>query len=281
MPNKGHVLEGAIFDEHENLIFCDASNRKVVRLTPDNELTTVLELQDFLPTGLALHNGRLYIAAISLKPGEKSSGMILSVLPDGSDSKIVLPPDSGYVPDDLIFDKNGGLYFTDFRGTATESTGGVYYVAPDNRKIIPVLKNISKANGLALSPDSNVLWLSEFANNRLHRLELADSTTLAPNGSTVPYHFIGSAPDSVRTDAKGNVYVAMNKQGRILIFNPAGVPIGQILIPGREKGSYLKSNSLAISPGENKCFILAGDGDMGDNIAIFSAPTFAPGLKSL
>lgn len=262
------------------MIFCDASNRKVVRLSPDNELTTVLELQDFLPTGLAFHNGRLHIAAISLKPGETSSGMILSVLPEVSGSKIVLPSDAAYVPDDLVFDKNGGLYFTDFRGTATEPTGGVYYVNPENTKIIPVLKNISKASGLTLSPDGKVLWLSEFANNRLHRLELADPTTLAPNGSTVPYHFIGSAPDSVRTDAKGNIYVAMNKQGRVLFINPAWVPIGQILIPVREKGSYLKSTSLAISPEENKCFILAGDEDMGNNIAIFSAPTFSPGLKS-
>lgn len=280
LPNKGHVLEGAIFDEYGNLIFCDSSNKKVMRLSPDSNLTTVFEMDDLWPTGLALHNGRLYIAAISLATGEKASGQVLSVLPDGSDAQIVIPLDAGFAPDDLLFDRHGGFYFTDFKGTATDPTGGLYYVSPEGAKITPVLKNISKANGLALSPDGKVLWLTEFANNRLHRLELADSTTLAPNGSTVPYHFIGAAPDSVRTDIKGNVYVAMNKQGRVLIFNPAGVPIGQILIPGRENGQYLKSTSLAIAPDRNQCLILSGDGDMGDNIAIFSAPTFAAGVKS-
>jgi lactonase len=37
----------------------------------------------------------------------------------------------------------------------------------------------------------------------------------------------------MRTDADGNVYVAMYHQGRILAFNPYGFPIGQILLPGR------------------------------------------------
>ena len=104
---------------------------------------------------------------------------------------------------------------------------------------------------------------------------MADPVTVLPNGSTAPYYFNGPAPDSIRVDTDGNVYVAMHRQGRILILNSNGIPIGQILIPGREKGHFMKSTSLAIFPDKKECLILAGDGDAGDKTAIFSSPTFS------
>jgi sugar lactone lactonase YvrE len=42
----------------------------------------------------------------------------------------------------------------------------------------------------------------------------------------------GPAPDSMRIDADGNLYVAMHRQGRFMVFDPVGMPIGQILISG-------------------------------------------------
>ena len=63
---------------------------------------------------------------------------------------------------------------------------------------------------------------------------------MARFGALIPYHFVGRAPDSMRTDSEGNVYVAMNRQGRVLVFNPYGMPIGQILLPGREQNHFLR-----------------------------------------
>lgn len=48
----------------------------------------------------------------------------------------------------------------------------------------------------------------------------------------------------MRVDGKGNVYVAIYGQGRVLVFNNKGIPIGQILLPEREKGLNLLSTSL-------------------------------------
>ena len=52
----------------------------------------------------------------------------------------------------------------------------------------------------------------------------------------------------MRMDSDGNVYVAMYGQGRILVFNRNGIPIGQVLLPGRENGHKLESTSMALSP---------------------------------
>ena len=69
-----------------------------------------------------------------------------------------------------------------------------------------------KAGPVALSPDGTVLWATEYCAGRLHRLDLQDATTPARTGSAIPYHFVGRGPDSMRADADGNVFVAMNRQ---------------------------------------------------------------------
>jgi lactonase len=74
-------------------------------------------------------------------------------------------------------DSKGGFYFTDFRGYSTNPLGGVYYVTPDFKTVTPIIQNISVANGIALSTDEKVLWVTETTANRLHRIALEDDGT--------------------------------------------------------------------------------------------------------
>ena len=53
----------------------------------------------------------------------------------------------------MVFDSKGGFYFTDFRGYSTQPLGGVYYVDQTLRRLRQLFKNISVANGIALSTD--------------------------------------------------------------------------------------------------------------------------------
>jgi lactonase len=114
--------------------------------------------------------------------------------------------------------------------------------------------------------------------NLLHRIELADATTIGPIGSAIAYHFTGPAPDSMRVDADGNLYVAIYGQGRVLAFNRNGIPIGQVLLPGREQGHNLQSTSVAIRPGTNDLYIVTSDGAGGQGATIFHARSFAKAL---
>lgn len=276
VSDKDRVLEGALFDGNGNLLFCDVTGRRVLRLTPDKQCSTVVTVKDFAPGGLAFHkDGRLFIAALNL---EKGLGTIVAVRPDGSGMETIIPPNAGYLPNDLVFDDRGGFYFTDFKGTATNPEGGVYYASPDFRTITPVLPHLAMANGVALSPDGKTLWATEFGRNLLHRIELADATTIVTIGSTVPYHFIGPAPDSMRTDADGNVYVAMYGQGRVLAFNRNGIPIAQIVLSGREQGKNLLSTSLAIRPGGKELYAVTGNAAGTEGATIFHAKAFGNGL---
>ncbi|HSV79434.1 MAG TPA: SMP-30/gluconolactonase/LRE family protein [Ramlibacter sp.] len=269
------ALEGPAYDREGNLLFVDVYGGRILRLSSAGTLSTIHTDPALRPAGIAMHkDGRIFVAAV----GDFRAGSVIALNPDGSNPHTIVPPSAGFVPDDLVFDRHGGFYFTDFQGTATRHVGGVHYVSPDFDRITPVLPGMAAANGVALSPDGKVLWATEFCAGRLHRVDLLDPVTVAHFGSTVPYQFTGRAPDSMRTDAAGNVYVAMYHQGRILAFSPYGVPIGQIVLPGRDDNHFLKSTSLAFVPGTRDVVIVARDELGGRGAMIFRAQALAEGV---
>jgi lactonase len=90
----------------------------VLRLTPDKHLSVVVSEKQVSPGGIAIHkDGRIFVAAMNLVQG---TGEIIAVKPDGAEKQTIVPSDAGYMPNDLVFDRDGGLYFTDFRGTSTD-----------------------------------------------------------------------------------------------------------------------------------------------------------------
>lgn len=267
------VLEGPSFDRDGDLLFSDVSEGKVLRISAQKQLTTIVSQPGLGPGGLAIHrDGRIFIAGIA---DLKGVGSVVAVNADGSNPQTIVSVSAGYLPNDLVFDSNGGFCFSDFRGSATDLSGGVYYVSPDFRTITPVLQHIAEANGIALSPDGKRLWCTEFGRNALYRVDLEAPTKIALLGTSVLYFFNGAAPDSARVDGDGNVYVAMYSQGRVLVFNRNGIPIGQVLLPGRELGHNLLSTSMALKPGTNELYIVTNDGSAGQGATIFRARAFA------
>lgn len=176
----------------------------------------------------------------------------------------------------LVFDNQGGFYFTDSRGNSADPQGGVFYVSPNVGSIHAILPGLAVGNGIAIDPAGSQIWATEHAKNRLHRVRLSDATTVAPFGSVVTYQFTGPAPDGARVDSEGNVYVAISGQGRVMVFNRNGLPIGQIVLPDRDKGRNLKSTSLAIRPGHRELFIVANSGTEPGGAMIFRSGAFAP-----
>ncbi len=54
----------------------------------------------------------------------------------------------------------------------------------------PIIQNISVANGIALSTDEKVLWVTETTANRLHRIALEDDGVTIYNHLELPYRTI-------------------------------------------------------------------------------------------
>jgi len=103
---------------------------------------------------------------------------------------------------------------------------------PDLGTVKTFVSNLASPNGIALSTDGSILWVTETAAGVLHRIAMNDSFR-----STAPYRFEGFyGPDSCSVDEDDNLYVAMARQGRVMVFNSLGFLIGQVITPDCEHG---------------------------------------------
>lgn len=130
-------------------------------------------------------------------------------------------------PNDIVFDRQGGFYFTDLGHTRerTMDRGAVYYAQPDGSSIREVRFPSMSPNGIGLSPDESCLYVAETMTSRLMGF------TLSAPGELVPVQdaqaLICGSPhyqffDSLAVDAEGNVCVATIMNGGITIVPPNG-----------------------------------------------------------
>jgi gluconolactonase len=149
---------------------------------------------------------------------------------------------------DLVFDSEGGYYFTEpYGSSALNKSGNVYYVAPEEDSLPQLFQSgIAYPNGVAVSADGQRVYISEFAENRV----LSVPSKLSNNAFEIPFVFArlegGVGPDGLLVDAEGNLYAAHFQAGEVAIFNAQGLPYGTIQLPA---GSGTFTTNLAIHEG--------------------------------
>jgi gluconolactonase len=129
-------------------------------------------------------------------------------------------------PNDIVFDKQGGFYFTD-HGTRSERSAdrtGIYYAKPDGSFIEEVAFPTDGPNGIGLSPDENTLYWAETHTGRVYQRAITSPGKLAPpDASTVLCGLPGyQLLDSLAVDGEGNVCVATIVNGGITVISPQG-----------------------------------------------------------
>lgn len=160
-------------------------------------------------------------------------------------------------PNDLVIDDIGRIYFTDPRYGGRESidqpVNGVYRIEL-NGTVNLVIANVSKPNGIAISPDNKTLYIAEsdfFSGvsgtlpndfkgpTRIGKASIL-TYSLLPDGNV---QFKGElisfsemmAPnegaDGLKVDVEGNLYVA--RGFKIEIYSPKGEKLAEVDIPNK------------------------------------------------
>jgi gluconolactonase len=130
-------------------------------------------------------------------------------------------------PNDLVFDSDGGFWFTDHgkRRARDEDRGGLYYAHPDGSSVSEVVYPLEAPNGVGLSPDGRRLYVAETHTGRLWAWELSGPGQLAggPNDRTLVAGLAGMQLfDSLAVEEGGNVCVATLVNGGISVISPHG-----------------------------------------------------------
>jgi gluconolactonase len=89
-------------------------------------------------------------------------------------------------PNDLIFDAQGGFYFTDHgkRSATHLGLGSVFYGHADGRPLRCVVPGLVTPNGVGLSPDGQTLYVAETLTRRLLAFDIVSPGAVCSAGST-------------------------------------------------------------------------------------------------
>ena len=239
--------EGPIAMNDGSVILTEIEGQVLTRVTPDGAKSTVAHTGGG-PNGAAIGpDGAIYVTNNGgsfewLKqdgmtipgptPPSHKGGYIQRVdiatgkvetLYDSCDGK----PFNG--PNDLVFDKDGGFWFTD-HGCSTpdgRKNGALYYAKADGSHIVRARDHLISPNGVGLSPDETVVYMADTQLGRLWAFDLAGPGNLPPQVGFGPGRVVHNLPgyqllDSLAVEAGGKVCVATIINGGITAFDPNG-----------------------------------------------------------
>jgi len=248
--------EGPVAMPDGSVILTEMFASRLTRVAPDGTKTTVAEINGS-PNGLAVGpDGALYLcnngnaftplnAGGLMYPGpfdesryiggriqrvDIATGTVTDLYTHCGETQL-------RAPNDIVFDKQGGFYFTD-HGTRSERSAdrtGIYYAKPDGSFIEEVAFPTDGPNGIGLSPDENTLYWAETHTGRVYQRAITSPGKLAPpDASTVLCGLPGyQLLDSLAIDGEGNVCVATIVNGGITVISPQGEVLQHIAVDDR------------------------------------------------
>jgi len=133
-------------------------------------------------------------------------------------------------PNDVVVKSDGAIYFTDppygVKPEARElDFQGVYRIAPDGQRLIVLVKDFLKPNGLAFTPDEKILYINDTERGHIRAFDVASDGTLAHSRVFAP----APGADGMKVDTAGNVFCAC-KTG-VIVFDREGKYLGTFVAP--------------------------------------------------
>jgi len=212
-------LEGPVFDDHGNLYVTDIPFGRVFRIDAQGQWDLVTEY-DGEP------NGMKFLSAHELLITDYQNGLVKLDVRNGQTEHWLPRRNTERFKgvNDLVFDSQGNLYFTDQGQTGMHDPSGcVYRLSPDGR-LDALLTNVPSPNGVALSPDEKVLYVAVTRGNAVWRAPLMADGSVAKVGQFFT-SYGPSGPDGLAVDAAGNLVVANPGLGYVWLLNPRAEPV--------------------------------------------------------
>ena len=217
--------------EGRYLVFSDIHNNRRMKYEPGKGVSLLLE-----PTNRA--NGLTRDLQGRLVACEHDSRRVSRQELDGSITVIANSFQGRQInrPNDVVVKSDGSIYFTDPWTSPNAPNqwdlpfSGVYRVSPDLGTLSLLIDDFIIPNGLAFSPDEDVLYINDSRRGHLRAFDVQPNGTLAKQTDRVFVELRGDepgVPDGMKVDVEGNVYCG--GAGGLWIRDPKGKKLGRIV----------------------------------------------------
>ena len=250
--------EGPVAMPDGSVILVEIERKTLTRVSVDGEVSVIADCGGG-PNGAALGpDGKMYIcnnggfewnqSGPFKRPGEELAkdyvgGSIQSVdLATGSVETIYTECDGESLkgPNDIVFDRQGGFYFTDLgkrRGRQIDR-GSLFYAKIDGSSITELIHPFDTPNGVGLSADEKKLYVAETNAARLWAFDIESPGVIKKDGPSLfwPGHLLHKFNgyerlDSLAVDSEGNVVVATLGTGCVTAISPTGQIRARVAVP--------------------------------------------------
>ena len=227
--------EGPIWNAEGNfLLFSDIPADQIKMWTPDSGITTFRQ-----PSGQS--NGLTYDKQKRLLACEHANRRISRTELDGTVTTLASHYEGKKLnsPNDIVVKSDGSIYFTDppyglkaeygEEGGAELDFQGVYRLSADGQQLTLLVDDFERPNGLCFSPDESILYIDDTARMHVRAFDVQADGTITKDRVFAVEEGEHGAPDGMKVDQQGNVYLT-GPQG-IWIFDPNARHLGVIQVP--------------------------------------------------
>jgi gluconolactonase len=243
--------EGPVwFGDGRYLLFSDIPNNRILRWDDCSGALSEFRKPSQHANGLARdRQGRLLACEhLTRRVTRTEYDGRITVLADRHDGKRLNSPN------DIVCQSDGSIWFTDppfgilgwWEGepATPELPHGVYRIDPGSGALAMVLDDLQGSNGLAFSPDEQVLYVVESRATPHRKIWVYDVAGAVLKNKRLFVDAGGpGAYDGIAVDVQGNVWCGFGSGGAlnakaeeldgVVVYDPAGRPLAHIHLPER------------------------------------------------
>ncbi len=260
--------EGPAYDGKSSLYFSNCYGGWITKYS-DGKIDTFIHKNDQL-LAIEKTNGLAYGNDDNLYVCEYGKGKIFRI---NKNAKVEIYAE-GYDgekfnrPNDITFDKNGNIFFTDPKSYDINILDGrIFFIDAETREVKLVDDSLAFPNGINISPIDGKLYVCESAKQKIVRYTITQENKLVDKQDFV--EIPGGDPDGIEFDVSGNLFVAHFGGKAVYIFSPEGKLLQKIETPGS------KPTNLEFGDDDYKTLYLT---EVETN-ALYKIRTIYPGKK--
>lgn len=217
--------EGPAADAEGNIFFTDIPNNRIHKRSLDGQLSTFRE-NSRGANGLYFDKDGNIIAC------EGGGRQLVSISPKGNVTVLADKYDGKRFNslNDLWIDPKGGVYFTDprygrRRDNMEQDGEHVYYLSPDRKRIVRVIDDMVRPNGVIGTADGKRLYVADHGGRKTFVYTINKDGTLSNKKEFAP-----EGSDGMTIDNEGNIYLTTDV---VAVYNKKGERIETIEVPER------------------------------------------------
>jgi len=217
--------EGPAWDKDGYLLFSDVPNNRIYKIAAGHPAEVFRENSNGANGNAVDERGRLYTCeSTSRRVTRTDSKGNVEVLADKYEGKPLT------APNDIVVRRDGHVFFTDpafgnQADTKELTFFGVFHLTP-KAELTAIWRGDTRPNGIALSPNGRILYVADSDARVIRAFDLDRQGSAS--GERILVKGIEGVPDGLRTDEKGNLWLAAKG---IQVYTPEGKHIQTFDIP--------------------------------------------------